>query len=567
VDETTTPAPSIEIPVVTVTAWHRRTDLAALALLVALFTVWQTADGGSRVDGSIALAIVAVVTAALSAATAWRNLGSFRTAWAVIAAGCAIWAAGVLSFARTADQTGLSGRFIPLHLGWTGLTAALAAGILLLGLPETGADARRKLLLDLTPTVIALVAGVWLAVFGPSAIDAGASWRLRAAAAVHGIGALVLLIIAFAGALRRSRAADRTVVRTLSLAAATLAIADLVWLQPWMGGRTDRPLLPQIGFLIGFLAVARAAARERDTAVEISTDDPIERAPVGDDRLQLVPHLSLFGLLVLAWVQSRFGDLQPAGTETAVAGSLAVVVFVILRQGLALRHARTLKGEIGLLTEQIDGLIQQVGRDPLTGLLNRRAMIGRIDHELAHGRTFGHPLAVVLIDVDNFKTVNDALGHQAGDRVLLAVGSILNAACRGTDVAARYAGDEFVLVLPGLDERVAGQVCERIVDDVRRLADELNLGGIRVTLSVGAAITHRCKRTAAQMIAIADAAMYDAKESGKDRVAAVDADTLLPPGVALSETAETAADLTYLPTAVVRALGERRRRAQVERAS
>src|SRR3712207_6990263 len=61
-------------------------------------------------------------------------------------------------------------------------------------------------------------------------------------------------------------------------------------------------------------------------------------------------------------------------------------------------HARTLKGEIGQLTEQIDGLIQQVGRDPLTGLLNRRAVMGRIEHELVHGRTFGHPVAVVLID-------------------------------------------------------------------------------------------------------------------------------------------------------------------------
>src|SRR5262249_7393882 len=151
--------------------------------------------------------------------------------------------------------------------------------------------ARRKLLLDLTPTVIALAAGVWLAVFGPSAIDAGASWRLRAAAAVHGIGALMLLIVAFTRALRRSRAADRTVVRTLSLAAAALALAALVWLQPWMGGRTDRSLLAQIGFLIGFLAVALAAARERGTAFELPADEPTERAPVGDDRLQFVPHL------------------------------------------------------------------------------------------------------------------------------------------------------------------------------------------------------------------------------------------------------------------------------------
>jgi len=196
-----------------------------------------------------------------------------------------------------------------------------------------------------------------------------------------------------------------------------------------------------------------------------------------------------------------------------------------------------------------------------------RAPCPAIDYELAHGRTFGHPVAVVLIDVDNFKTVNDTLGHHAGDRVLLAIGSILSGACRGTDVAARYAGDEFMLVLPGLDEVFASQVCERIVDDVRRLSDEIDLGGIRVTLSVGAAVTHHCKRNSTQLIAIADAAMYDAKEGGKDRVVAVDADTLLTPGSVVPESTERRSRLAYLPSPVVRAVGERRDRELTERAS
>jgi diguanylate cyclase (GGDEF)-like protein len=346
-----------------------------------------------------------------------------------------------------------------------------------------------------------------------------------------------------------------------------LAIADLVWLQPWMGGRTDRSLLAQTGLLIGFLVVGVAVVRELARTREGQAEEIAEPAIGNGDWLQFVPYLSLLALLLLAWGQSRLGELQPYGTETAIVGSLAVVVFVMLRQGLAMRQARTLKGEIGHLTEQIDGLIQQVGRDPLTGLLNRRAVLGRLDHELAHGRTFGHPVAAVLIDVDNFKTVNDTLGHHAGDRVLLAVGSILNAACRGTDVAARYAGDEFMLILPGLNEVFAAQVCERIVEDVRQLAEDLDLGGIRVTLSVGAAVTHHCKRTATQLIAIADAAMYDAKEGGKDRAVAVDADTLVTQGAALGDAAEQPADLAYLPAPVVRALGERRGRERGEWAS
>lgn len=325
-----------------------------------------------------------------------------------------------------------------------------------------------------------------------------------------------------------------------------------------MGGDSDNSVIAQVGFLAGFFALVCAVMRTRFEPAA-SEDRPAEHVePIAADRMQFVPYVSLLVLISLTWVQLRFGEFQEHGTEVALVGSLAVVVFVMLRQGLEQRHASMLKGEIGQLTEQIDGLIEQVGRDPLTGLLNRRAVMARIDHELVHGRTFGHPLAVVLIDVDNFKSVNDTLGHQAGDHVLLAVGSILSAACRGTDVAARYAGDEFLLVLPGLNESFASQVCERIVDDVRRLADELNLGGIKVTLSVGAAVTHRCKRTASQVIAIADAAMYDAKEGGKDRVIAVDADTLLQAGNQPLGDGDRRPDLTYLPSPVVRAIDDRR---------
>ncbi len=550
--------------------WPKRADATTVALLAGLFVVWRLwADGPEQgqFGGGAALAVAALVASGLAAAVAWRTLGPPRLAWIAIGAGCAAWAVGATCFTRVADETGLSGRFIPLHLGWIGLSVAFGAGILCLGVPAASGDERRKLVLDLTPTVIALIAAVWLAVFGPSAIDGDASWRLRAAAAIHGGGALVLLVVALAGALRPTRSGEPMVARALSLAAAVLAIADLIWLQPWMGGRTDRLLLAQIGLLIGFLAVAVAAVRMLSRSGDKQTGEIADPAIGNGDWLQVVPYLSLLALLLLAWGQSRLGELQPYGTETAILGSLAVVVFVMLRQGLALRQARSLKGEIGYLTEQIDGLIQQVGRDPLTGLLNRRAVLGRLDHELAHGRSFGHPVAVVLIDVDNFKTVNDTLGHHAGDRVLLAVGSILTAACRGTDVAARYAGDEFMLVLPGLTEVFAAQVCERIVHDVRRLAEDLDLGGVRVTLSVGAAVTHHCKRTATQLIAIADAAMYDAKEGGKDRAVAVDADTLVIQGAAPADAAVSPADLAYLPPPVVRALGERRGHERTERAS
>lgn len=544
---------------------------AGLFLAIGALVTWRQWIAGldeTRTQGIVVVAIAAAIATNWVFSRAWQSQGRVRLAWATIGAGLVIWVGGALLFARVADQVTLSGRFVPIHVGWAALATSLCSGILLLGRPRISKRAHRKLILDLTPTVIALAVIVWLAVFGSNAIAPDASWRLRSATIVHGVGALFLLVVAFAGAFRPSRFSDPAVSRLLSLSAALFAVSNLTWLHPWIGGRSDQSLVAQVGFLAAFYALTMAvlqASINDGASAEVATVD--EDEPFATDRLQFVPFLSLLALLSLAWLQIRLGDLQPFGTELALLGSLAVVVFVMIRQAFTNRQARVLKGEIGNLTEQIDGLIQQVGRDPLTGLLNRRAVLARIDHELVHGRTFGHPLAIVLIDVDNFKKVNDTLGHQAGDRVLLAVGSILSAACRGTDVAARYAGDEFLLVLPGLNEPHAAHVCDRIVDDVRRLAEELHLDGIRVSLSVGAAVTHQCKRGPAQVIEIADAAMYDAKEGGKDRVVVVDADTLMQPGRQPLGDQARETDLTYLPSPAVRALDDRRAFSATDRAS
>jgi diguanylate cyclase (GGDEF)-like protein len=197
-------------------------------------------------------------------------------------------------------------------------------------------------------------------------------------------------------------------------------------------------------------------------------------------------------------------------------------------EDLVAERQSVLTEEIDLLSERIDGLISQVGRDPLTGLMNRRAFQERLEHELGSGRRVGHSVAIALIDVDNFKQVNDNLGHGVGDQVLQAVASVLIGACRASDIAARYAGDEFVMILPGVDEETAAQVCRRIGESVRRVNDQLRpVTSIGVTLSIGVAVTYRCKRNVAQLVAIADAAMYDAKEGGKDQVVAVNADTLV----------------------------------------
>jgi diguanylate cyclase (GGDEF)-like protein len=297
-----------------------------------------------------------------------------------------------------------------------------------------------------------------------------------------------------------------------------------------------------VAFCIGFVTLAIAGLQAR---LSMPVHD-VPPAPVTAARLgRHSAPISLILLLALAGGQARWGEFVAHGIETAALAGLAVALFAMMWEDAVIERELVLTDEIDTLSERIDGLISQVGRDPLTGLLNRRAFQERLEHELAIGRSAPHPVAIALIDVDNFKGVNDALGHAVGDQLLQAVASVLVGACRASDVAARYAGDEFVMIFPGVEESLAGQVCQRIVESVRTINEQLSSAtGVTVTLSVGVAITHKCKRSVAQLVAIADAAMYDAKEAGKDRVVAVDADTLVATAYWGEEPAYSAAHVT-----------------------
>ena len=273
----------------------------------------------------------------------------------------------------------------------------------------------------------------------------------------------------------------------------------------------------------GFLLIAYAAVR----AWRPRQEAPREAAVAASWTEQL-PNLVLIGLLLVAIAQALFGRRVQGGVATAIAAGIVIIIFGMARQSLTTRAERRLRQEIDQLSARIDGLVSQVGRDPLTGLLNHRAIHERLEQEIERARVAGSSLAVALVDVDNFKMINDRRGHQAGDRVLRAISSVLIAACRGTDVAARYAGDEFMVIFPDLDEAQAAAVCERIINEVRRINHFLNLGqNLNVTLSVGVAVGHRLNEGALRIIGIADAAMYDAKESGKDQAVIVNADTMV----------------------------------------
>lgn len=164
--------------------------------------------------------------------------------------------------------------------------------------------------------------------------------------------------------------------------------------------------------------------------------------------------------------------------------------------------------------KQRDELIKLSSEDPLTGAGNRRALFKRIEHLISSHKRTGEPMSVILLDLDNFKDVNDQLGHIAGDTVLKRVVTATAARIRATDDLYRYGGDEFIVLAMSSTEHKA----RKLADDIRELV-ALELSGFAdsITVSIGVAQFVQ-DETAKQWLERADRAMYDAKRAGKNSV-------------------------------------------------
>jgi diguanylate cyclase (GGDEF)-like protein len=162
-------------------------------------------------------------------------------------------------------------------------------------------------------------------------------------------------------------------------------------------------------------------------------------------------------------------------------------------------------------------------RDSLTGLFNRRYMEETLDRELRRAEREGRALSVVMLDVDRFKRVNDSYGHEAGDAVLAALGGLLRGICRAGDVACRFGGEEFVLILPAAslpDARRRADEMRAAVRDLQVTHDGRPLGPVRCSIGVSAFPDHGA--TVVDLLRAADAALYRAKHEGRDQVIVAD---------------------------------------------
>jgi len=156
--------------------------------------------------------------------------------------------------------------------------------------------------------------------------------------------------------------------------------------------------------------------------------------------------------------------------------------------------------------------------DRLTGLLTKESLYLALEEELKRCGRFSQPLAVLMMDLDHFKAVNDRNGHPMGSHVLTEVGAIIRASIRTADVSARYGGEEFLSYLPEAPLAGAHQVAERIRTAIERHPFTLDDTTVRITISIGISLFPEHGRDLKTLVARADSALYHAKESGRNRV-------------------------------------------------
>ena len=220
---------------------------------------------------------------------------------------------------------------------------------------------------------------------------------------------------------------------------------------------------------------------------------------------------------------TRIALAAPLGESVLAGRGALIAVFIVAFLAMAALSAVFLLRGLG---REHEGVVEQALTDALTGLANHRRFRETIAQEVERSQRYNHDMSVLLMDLDNFKTVNDTYGHPQGDEVLRRIADVLRAESRNIDMPARYGGEEFAILLPETDVRGAAEVGDRIRRRLERT--QIVVDGaeepIVMTGSIGVAGTPDFPLVPNELIEAADRALYEAKRTGKDRVVRARAD-------------------------------------------
>lgn len=363
-----------------------------------------------------------------------------------------------------------------------------------------------------------------------------ASWRgelLHARGRIAVVAVLVLLV-----AVRFSERVNSGVSLVLIQSVAVLGLLIAIWLERWIAKRGP---VPRLGTLSSLLDITLVSSVLMTLAVTGNTSGAVNSRVIFSvyfliilsTTLRFTPSICLtVGLAVVAQyavvvVVAHQHPMRDLGPDTAQYGTFVLVEQIYRLVMLAIGSIIALATVI-----RVRGLLETSARDALTGLLNRRFLDARLEEEVVRATRDGSPLAVALLDVDDFKQFNDRWGHPAGDQVLRAFAEALLTTFRASDIVTRYGGEEFAILMPGATTDTAVVRVTTALSELRRLRLSEVRGAADVCLTASGGVIdfgpggHGCvaedgespRAIADRLIEIADQMLLTAKARGKDQV-------------------------------------------------
>jgi diguanylate cyclase len=462
----------------------------------------QVIDDAAQYAGAVAAVVCCLWTA--------RRYTGGQRAWRLwLALGMGLWSCGQLIWSY--NQL-FANRPLPspswADAGYLGL--AIPALVALLSLPgrRTPAAAimrrptRVVVVLDGLVLVGALLVLTWTTSLG-AVVRAGAptpfAFGVAIAYPITDLMAVIVVVLLLANS-PVPRAAHRQLV-LLGCGLFGISFSDSFFAYLVASGATSMPALADAGFIIGPPLLALAALTP-----PVADSPEVEPAGArwGHLLLPYVPVAATCALIIVQLVAGSALDGVEIGVETVV------VALLITRQAITLVENNKLLDRV---TEGRRKLTHQAFHDALTGLANRALFRDRLDHALALHQRDGGGLAVLFLDLDDFKAVNDRFGHSAGDRLLREAADRLTGGVRSGDTVARLGGDEFAVLLEGPGD--AEETADKLLDTLRR-PYELQGRAVTVGASIGYADVADYPASAEELIRRADAAMYAGKRAGKN---------------------------------------------------
>ncbi len=463
--------------------------IAAAVLIAWLFGGW---GGQATVNWVAAVAIIGMAAFATgcAAAAARRSLGRHRRAWTCIAVGLAGWTLGECLW----TYYGLLLHTDPFpsiaDAAYLLYPVGACVGLLILGVRKR--QSRVRLFLDGLIVAGALFEVSWVTGMRHVYANGGSSSFEMALALAYPVTDIVVVTVALL-MLARSRRGNRLTLALLTAGNVLNAVADSVWVYLNANSEYANGGLVDIGYLVGLLLISVAAL--------VSWREPVpDRIPRAPSQIEVwLPYVPIG---VAAAVCTPFVATMPGMTPLTVA-SVLLISAVMVRQFLVVGENRRLLAVAA----------ERAVRDPLTGLANRVLLHDRLTHALQVHERDGQSVAMMSLDLDYFKLVNDSFGHPAGDELLTQVAGRLVESVRTADTVARLGGDEFAVLVEGPPEmaRLAAHRVARAFDEPFAIDDQQ----LTVRPSIGLAVVAASDPnvSAHALLKRADIAMYSAKRS------------------------------------------------------